>query len=275
MKCLGVDEKGCVNDAAENKQYCQRHLDEIKQWYDEQGRPKDDRPALEGRVALNPTFPISEDSARLRIAYFRQAWRIARDGQSFLKPQERASIPQPNGEEYPAQVGYIGPEYCGLVFCLMNHGKAWAEPELLRLSKMLANVSEDNEIEARKIFEELMDVTESFVPRWNNYSRFVAKVLEGTELTYRNIAYFNTFPFPTRGDSKGLSEEMLNSAVSHHGKAVMKDLEPRVVIVRYKSVWDAWDNKGILPSASCLVSGIVASKAQIENARSLVRAAFA
>ena len=100
-----------------------------------------------------------------------------------------------------------------------------------------------------------------------SYSTFVKKILDGAGLFLNNVAYINVSNFPE------IPPASISSAVSRQTRFLFRELEPRVVIFRYKGARDVWPND-VVPRNSFVVSGISASYSDIQKAIEIVKGVY-
>lgn len=209
-----------------------------------------------------------------RAEFFQRVWAMAKDGQQYLSPEMRSLIPRPYGKPLPAQVGFIGERYRGLVFCALNPAvPRRGDPEEDRRFRLLKDLAVTKDVsEASEVFEALMTQTrvcmagEGVSPPWPGiYRNFVRKVLAGATLTLDNAAYIDVVPFPTEGNSVGLSKKMVHSCLNQHSLALLRALAPHTIVFRYKRSYEAWP-ASVLPKKTYVVGGMSASSTDIAAA---------
>ena len=189
-----------------------------------------------------------ESSSQYREVFFRRSWRIARDADINLPLEVKNRVPRRGRRRPPAQVGFIGSSYKGIVFCLLNPGIApggfeEAGVEEDRYFDLLSELAkEEDEATARGTFESLMNQTricmtgtgEDGRGPWGPYSRFVGKVLDATNLSLEDVAYLNACNYP------GVPSSSIYKAVNSSTRELLFEMEPRAVIFRYKAAREIW-----------------------------------
>ena len=155
-------------------------------------------------------------------------------GDATLSQKLRQKVESVLGEMPPAQVGYIGSQNNGLVFCLRNPGLArggigHGGLEENRLFDLLSDLSSTtDEGDAELIFDRLMAQTELCMTGtgkdgrnpWRSYSTFVKKILDGAGLFLNNVAYINVPNFPE------IPPASISSVVSRQTRLLFRELDP-------------------------------------------------
>lgn len=200
---------------------------------------------------------------------------------TYLTTGARAAITATTaaGNPIAPQPGFIGSDYRGVVFCALNPGEPKGgsqEEEYYDLYRDLGQ--ESDRVQARRIFEAasqqfIRHMTEFNDGRrpWPMYERFIRKVLTGSGLQLKHVAYINVVPFPTLKDSQGLSDRLIREAVDRHTRTLIQDLEPKCVIFRYKKAFESLATEAH-PARVFSVNGIAASNREIDEAITLVSA---
>jgi hypothetical protein len=222
-----------------------------------------------------------------RELFFERVWAIAQDGIDYLPEDAKKTIPRYLGGSPPPQIGYLGERYCGVVLCQLNPGIAPGGMENggaaeQRLFQLLGQFGAERERPlAYRLFESVMGQTEKCMTgqagdgrnAWPIYSNFVRKLLSQSGLSLNQIAYINIAHFPTEGNSKGLTESLINATLHRHTIHLLRALNPSALVVRYKRTLDSLPTD-LFPKHRYVVGGLVPSNADISLAAQKVRSAL-